>query len=455
MSDLLGIGASGVAAYSNMLSAIGNNVTNASTPGYTRRSVTFAQNTSANATSLYFTSRPEFSGVSTVAVTRSWNDYQAAVARTAAGEAGRADARATWLGNAQSALNDTATGVGQSATTFFSAGNALAADAGSSGNRQAFLNALDQTASAFRSTASALAQTSAGIATAAQTSVQTINSDLDALDKVNASLNHQVAGSSAQADLMDQRDRILDDLSSQIGINVKLDDSGVATVTLANASSIQLTASVGNNSSSQSPGTRFMLEQGDNGALQLSAVTAGKPQAIAAPGGELGGMVESAQTVADRRNSLNKMATDFVKSVNDWQAAGLNPAGTAGVPLLSGTDAASITLTTNDPNAIAAASSTASNGNLLNLSSLRGDSGLEKTWAGMITDQGQMVSAAQSENTATSAASNSAFAARDSLTGVDLNTEAGEMIRYQQAYSGAAKVIQVAKDTMQSIFDLF
>jgi len=66
-----------------------------------------------------------------------------------------------------------------------------------------------------------------------------------------------------------------------------------------------------------------------------------------------------------------------------------------------------------------------------------------------------MVSAAQSENTATSAASNSAFAARDSLTGVDLNTEAGEMIRYQQAYSGAAKVIQVAKDTMQSIFDLF
>ncbi|MGN6123055.1 MAG: flagellar hook-associated protein FlgK [Sphingomonas oligoaromativorans] len=454
MSDLLGIGASGVAAYSNMLSAIGNNVTNASTPGYTRRSVTFAQNTSANATSLYFTSRPEFSGVSTVAVTRSWNDYQAAVARTAAGEAGRADARATWLGNAESALNDTATGVGQSATAFFSAGNALAADAGNTGNRQAFLNALNQTASAFNTTANALAQTSAGIATAAQTSVQTVNSDLDALDKVNASLNHQVAGSSAQADLMDQRDRILDDLSSQIGINVKLDDSGVATVTLANASSIQLTASIGN-SSSQLPGTRFMLEQGDNGALQLSAVTAGKPQAIAAPGGELGGLVESAQTVTDRRNSLNKMATDFVKSVNDWQAAGLNPAGTAGVPLLSGTDAASITLTTNDPSAIAAASSTASNGNLLNLSSLRGDSGLEKTWAGMITDQGQMVSAAQSENTATAAASNSAFAARDSLTGVDLNTEAGEMIRYQQAYSGAAKVIQVAKDTMQSIFDLF
>jgi flagellar hook-associated protein 1 FlgK len=453
MSDLLGIGASGVAAYSNMLSAIGNNVTNASTPGYTRRSVTFAQNTSANATSLYFTSRPEFSGVSTVAVTRSWNDYQAAVARTAAGEAGRADARSTWLGNAENALNDTATGVGQNATSFFTAGNALAADASSSGNRQAFLNALDQTASAFRTTANALAQTSAGIATAAQTSVQTINSDLDALDKVNASLTNQVPGSSAQADLMDQRDRILDDLSGQVGINVKLSDSGVATVTLANASNVQLTASI--DGSSRSPGTRFMLEQGNNGALQLSAVTSGKPQAIAAPGGELGGMVESASVVADRRNSLNKMATDFATAVNSWQAAGLNPAGTAGVPLLSGTDASSLTLATNDPTAIAAASSTASNGNLLNLSSLRGASGLEKTWAGMITDQGQMVSAAQSEATATQAASSSAFAARDATTGVDLNTEAGEMIRYQQAYSGAAKVIQVAKDTMQSIFDLF
>jgi flagellar hook-associated protein 1 FlgK len=29
------------------------------------------------------------------------------------------------------------------------------------------------------------------------------------------------------------------------------------------------------------------------------------------------------------------------------------------------------------------------------------------------------------------------------------------MIRYQQAYNGAAKVIQTAKDTMQSILDLF
>ena len=453
MSDLLGIGASGVSAYSNMLAAIGNNVTNADTPGYTRRSVTFAQNTSANATSLYFTSRAEFSGVSTVGVTRSWNDYQAAVARTAAGEAGRADARNTWLSNAEDALNDTATGVGQSATAFFSAGNQLAADAGSTGNRQAFLNALDQTASAFRTTANALAQTSDGIATAAQTSVQTINADLDALDKVNASLNNQVPGSSSQADQMDQRDRILDDLSKQVGINVKLDDKGIATVTLSNASNVQLTASI--TGSSRGPGSRFMLETGANGAIQLSAVTLGKPQAIGAPGGELGGMVESASVVADRRNSLNKMATDFVAAVNTWQANGQTAAGAAGAPLLSGTDAASIATTTSDPTAIAAASATASNGNLLNLASLRGAGGLEKSFSGMVTDQGQMVSAAQSENTATSAASSSAFAARDATTGVDLNTEAGEMIRYQQAYSGAAKVIQVAKDTMQTIFDLF
>jgi flagellar hook-associated protein 1 FlgK len=45
--------------------------------------------------------------------------------------------------------------------------------------------------------------------------------------------------------------------------------------------------------------------------------------------------------------------------------------------------------------------------------------------------------------------------ARNATSGVDLNTEAAELIRYQQAYSGAAKVIQTAQTTMQAILDLF
>jgi len=453
MSDLLRIGQSGVSAYATALAAIGNNVSNANTPGYTRRQVTLQQNTSADATQLYYTSRTEFGAWLTTDVTRAGDSYLSSAARTAAGTAGYTGMHSTWLANAEAALNDGTTGVGQSATAFFNAGDQLAANPGNTGSRNQFLASLDQLASSIRTTAGALANTSNGITTAAETSIHAVNSDLDALDEINDSLNHQVPGSSAQADLMDQRDRLLDDLASHIGITVSIADNGTAKVSLA-SNALQLTTDTSGNV--PMAGVRFAMAVGGNGTLSLQAVSIGKSQPITAPGGELGGLIDSASTVADRRNTLDKMATDFATAVNAWQAAGQTDAGTPGGALLTGTDAASLTLATSDPAAIAAATpGGAANGNLLALGSLRGAGGVEQRWSAMVTDQGQMVASAQSADTAASSARDSAFSARDTTTGVDLNTEAAEMIRYQQAYNGAAKVIQVAKDTMQSILDLF
>lgn len=453
MSDLLSLGRSGISAYSSALAVIGNNVANANTPGYTRRGVTLQQNNAADATQAYYTRRTEFGGVLAVSVTRATDSYLTSAARSAASEAGYASAHSTWLSNAETALNDGATGVGQTATSFFNAGTQLAADPGNSGSRQQFMASLGQVAASIRTTASALADTSTGIATAAETSVHTLNSDLDALDHVNSALVHQVNGSSAQADLMDQRDQLIDDISSHIGVNVHIEDNGTATLTLANAP-IQLTAGLGNDANIA--GARFALTAGANGNLALQAVSVGSTQAVSAPGGELGGLIDSASTVADRRNSLNVMAANFISAVNSWQAGGVTPAGAAGAPLLSGTDAASISMATTDPTMIASGlAGGASNGNLLNLASLRGSSGLEQSWSGMVTDQGQMVATAKAANTAAASASDSANTARDAGSGVDLNTEAANMIRFQQAYNAAAKVIQVSKDTMESIFQLF
>ena len=243
MSDLLSIGASGVRAYGTALAAIGNNVSNADTAGYTRRTVTLTENSAGDGVSSLSTGNGQFGGVDTSEVGRAWNDYQAAAARSASSDAGAADAKATWLADTETALNDGTTGVGQSATAIFTAGDTLAADPNSTGNRNAFLSAIGQTASALNTTAAALAQTSSGIASAAQTTVQTVNADLDQLDKINTALSTQASGTSAQADLLDQRDSLLDDISGNVGISVTLAPNGAATVTLAN-SDVQLTGGV-------------------------------------------------------------------------------------------------------------------------------------------------------------------------------------------------------------------
>jgi flagellar hook-associated protein 1 FlgK len=66
-----------------------------------------------------------------------------------------------------------------------------------------------------------------------------------------------------------------------------------------------------------------------------------------------------------------------------------------------------------------------------------------------------MLSAARSEASAASTRRDNSFAARDETAGIDLDREAADLMRFQQAYSASAKIIQAGRDTLQSILDLF
>ncbi len=60
---------------------------------------------------------------------------------------------------------------------------------------------------------------------------------------------------------------------------------------------------------------------------------------------------------------------------------------------------------------------------------------------------------AKSASTAASQWRDTSLAALDEVTGVNLDTEAAEMLRYQQAYNASARIIQVARDSIQALFD--
>lgn len=449
MSDILSIGASAVRSYQTALSAISENVANASTAGYTRRTVTISQVQGGAGSSIYYNNYTGFAGSRVSSIGRAYNDYQAADARSAASDAGAASARLSWLTSAQTALGDDATGVGQSATAVFNAGDTLASNPNSTSSRQAFLNAIDQTASAFRTTAGNLATTSTGIANDATTTVQSVNAALDQLDKINVQLRGTQTGTEGQADLLDQRDQVLSTISGNLAIDVTFADNGSATVGVVNGGPTLVSAD-----KSTGTGARLTLTTDATGRLSLGAVGSGATTAIVGAGGAIGGMIDSAGTVADRRQSLDTLAGDFATQLNGWNAGGTTAAGAAGTALLSGTSASTLTLATTDPAAIAAAQGGAANGNLLALPDLRTSTGVEARWNAMVTGQGQLVSNATTASSAAAARSDAATTALAATSGVDLDTEAAELVRYQQAYSGAAKVIQVARDTLQSILDV-
>jgi flagellar hook-associated protein 1 len=117
--------------------------------------------------------------------------------------------------------------------------------------------------------------------------------------------------------------------------------------------------------------------------------------------------------------------------------------------------AATLAAATSDPAAIAAASTDgAENGNLLALSALRGPNGVENRWAALVAAQAQALNSAAAEAAAAATRKDNSFAARDEISGVDLDREAAELLRYQRAYDASARIIQVARETMQTILDV-
>lgn len=449
MSDLLSIGRAGVTAYRTALGAVADNVANAETPGYARRSVELRESSVSFGASPYFRATMMFDGVDAVGVKRAWDDFKAADSRLAAGDAGQADARMRWLTTTETALDDGDNGVGTRLTSVFNAADALAADPNGDLPRRQMLLALDDAAGTIRTSAEALARTSDGIASEAQTTVDAINADLASLAKLNLALHRAGAGTAANAQLADQRDQLLDRLAGRIGIDVSLDAAGAATVTLAGTTGVNLL--------SATDSALLGVDRSADGRLALVMSGSTSPTPIFPVAGSLAGLIDVAATVSDRRAQLDGIAADFTAALNSWQAQGLDVGGQPGAPLLAiSGGAATLTVATTDPDAIAAAApGGAANGNLLALTPLRGADGAEKSWAGLVAGHAQVVASAKAEAGAASARSDVAFAARDSVSGIDLDQEAAELIRFQQAYDGSAKIIQVARETLQSILNLF
>lgn len=115
-----------------------------------------------------------------------------------------------------------------------------------------------------------------------------------------------------------------------------------------------------------------------------------------------------------------------------------------------------LALLASDPGQVAAADvSGAANGNALALSGVKSTSGVEPGWAALVSAQAQATAAARADASRTVARRDTADGARDAVEGVDLDREAADLVRFQQAYEASARVIQIAKETIDTILRLF
>jgi len=446
VSDLLSIGISGLSAYRNALDAVGENVVNSQSAGFTRRRVVLEQSQITSRGDIAYGEQVLFNGVRTAGVQRAWDMFKATEARYAATGAARAAVREQWLTSVENALGDGMAGVGSSLTQFYNSAARLAADPTAPLGRTEMLTALDSVAGAFRTSAQGLSRIATAIGDAADAEVEAVNGAIAALRDLNGALRAAARGGGAGASLADERDRLIEKIAERLDIDITINADGTAALRSASDANVVLLDA--------DRTALFSTVRALDGRVSLQVSTNGTIQPAAISGGRLAGLVDVAASVADRRGALDALATSVAATFNAWSASGLDAAGNAGGNLLDASGgAAGINVTITDPDRIAAATADGRpNGNLLDLETVRGASKLEERWGTIVSSSARQLATAKAEASASAAWRDLSRAALDEVTGVDLDREAADLLRYQQAYNASARIIQVARETIDALF---
>ena len=326
MSGIYSIGTSALDAAYLALRTAGNNVANASTPGYSRQTVMLSAQTGAQIGGMYVGQ-----GVAVSDVQRVYNSFLNSAANNAQAAASSADARAAQMNQVDNLFSDPTSGVGAAINSFFQQVQSLSQQPSDPASRQAMLSAANQLAAGFADAGSTLQQY--------RTDTDTqINLQLDSANRYAtqiATLNNQIAlaqGSGHQPnDLLDQRDTAIRNLNQAVRVTTVPQSDGSINVFLGSGQALVVGA--------QSMQLGSQVDPTDPQSIQIT-VKGGATTSVLSPsmvgGGTIGGLLQfRLQDLPTVENELGRLAVTLTDQVNTQQKLGNDANGNAGVNLFT------------------------------------------------------------------------------------------------------------------------
>jgi flagellar hook-associated protein 1 len=463
----LNIALSALQAEQASLDTTSHNISNANTAGYTRQVSNLVANPGLGALSVWGMIIPGQTGqgVQVQSITRMRDQFNDNNLRANYATQGEADVRQTTWQNIESALPDPGDNGLQSAmSTFWSSVQAVSTNPEDSGSRQALAQSVQALGQAFQNASSALTQQRADVDAQANSMVGTINATAGQIATLNSSISKLEAVGQNPNDLLDQRDQLIDQLSALGNTQVTIGSNGTATVTLGGVLVVDPSTSNGLPATAV---TRATFNPGYGGA--------GSTVAGGLTGGQLKGLLDAYTTTLDPSvagsipNKLDQLAISLHDALNTQNEAGFDLTGSAGVGLFAGASITSASqLAVNpavlaNPSLIAAASSAAGapgdSSNMIAMFGLKanaspsgsvlGGKTFDDYYAGMVSGMGLAAQTATTDSTNAATVVNTLENRRSQVSGVSLDEELTNLVKYQHAYAAAGK----AMSTMDQMLD--
>ncbi len=424
---------------------IATNVANVDTPGYSRQRAELAESSSISNGS-----RMVGTGVMLQQITSLRDHVIELRIQDEMQQQGSLDAQVSALSDVDLQFSRQNANIGDALNDFFNSLSNLSPDPSNSALRESVLVSAQNLATQFRSTSDMLTQRQFNLDLQIQQSVGQVNQ----ITAQVAGLNQKIATSGIPEDQLgtyvDQRNVLLQNLSSLIGNHVITADDGL-TVTASDGSALV----VGNRS--------FDIDVSSDATGQPRLSVAGHDITDSAAGGSISGLLLVRNSIVPGLLSgLDSLASNLITSFNAVHEQGTDLNGDTNIDFFvpspaSGAGAAAafaVNVTSADQIAASNSGSTGDNSNLnslIGLSSQKIVDGDTPTDAySKITFQvGSQLANAQSDQQSCDAMVQQLNNQRGAISGVSLDEEASNLVSYQRAYEAAARVLTIVSDLTQ------
>ncbi len=354
MSSMLSTGVSGLMAFQTALDTTSHNISNSATPGYSRQSVDLSA------------AQPNFtgggyigSGVNVTTVSRAYNDLIATQVRSSSSGKSQWDTYSSMADSVNNLFGDSSTGLSTTLQNFFNAFQSVANSPQSSSERQVLLSQAQTLVDQMKAYGTRLND----LGTQVNSQLGTEATAISGLAQNIASLNAQITAATGRGgnppnDMLDQRDTLIDQLSTHTNVSTVKQSDGSVNVFIGSGQPLvvgAVAAKVVATADPYDPTRSGLSFQSSSGTTDITS---------ALSGGAVGGLLSVRAQVLDPASSaLGQVAVTLSTLINQQQNAGMDLHGSLGANMFTvgGVDvlankanagSASPSVTRSDPSAL-------------------------------------------------------------------------------------------------------
>jgi flagellar hook-associated protein 1 FlgK len=438
-----------LASHQRALDVTGHNVANVNTPGFTRQEVVLASVPPPGSLSRFATPLLAGGGVRVASLRQARDVFLDRQLRQARQSSAEWQARADFWSQVEAVFPEPSdVGLGELLARFWNAWQEVSLNPESLAARTSLVQQAQVLTDALRQAAQRLDQVRQHLDAVATGHVERVNQIARELASVNVQIARLEVSGQAALDLRDHREQLLAELEELADVTYSEADTGELLVYLQGR---ELVGPGGRS-------TEIAVALGPGG---LHTFTWPDGEGLVVRRGALSAVVGERDTqVPELQGRLDRVAQSLIEQVNDLHDDGYDLDGNPGGPFFQGTDARTIRVAFQDPRRVAAAGSWGGDGEPGNgdvarrIAQLRGSDAIDGEYRTLVAEVGVRSQEARRQVAYQELLADQVRLRREATSGVSLDEEMTNMIRFQHAYDAAARMVRTVDEMVRTLLDM-